>query len=170
MFGVGDRSETGWDGSLEVRDGALVELISYEMPQRSSEPALSHRAACPDEIEDEIRASHRQSFARMEGSTRIGDSPSRLRCGRTCQLRGLDAEASSAIKSRSLFISGSGPDGPARANHWRRCDGIWPTRRPMAAESGLLPKLPQRLHPNRPRAVVPPAPSAPRGRAELLSS
>ena len=30
-FGVGDRSETGWDGSLEVRDGALVELIGYEM-------------------------------------------------------------------------------------------------------------------------------------------
>ena len=30
-FGIGDRSEIGWDGSLEVRDGELVELIGYEM-------------------------------------------------------------------------------------------------------------------------------------------
>ena len=30
-FGIGDKSETGWDGSLAVRDGELVELIGYEM-------------------------------------------------------------------------------------------------------------------------------------------
>ena len=30
-FGIGDKSEIGWDGSLDVRDGELVELIGYEM-------------------------------------------------------------------------------------------------------------------------------------------
>lgn len=30
-FGVGDRAETKWDGSLEVDQGELVELIGYEM-------------------------------------------------------------------------------------------------------------------------------------------
>ena len=30
-FGLGDRTETKWDGSLTVRDGELVEVIGYEM-------------------------------------------------------------------------------------------------------------------------------------------
>ena len=30
-FGIGDRAETGWDGSLQVEHGELVELVGYEM-------------------------------------------------------------------------------------------------------------------------------------------
>ena len=30
-FGLGDTAETGWDGSLQVENGELVELIGYEM-------------------------------------------------------------------------------------------------------------------------------------------
>ena len=51
-FGIGDTSETAWDGSLQVRSGDLVELIGYEMglgdvihPPRRWE--LTTRAAFP---------------------------------------------------------------------------------------------------------------------------
>ena len=30
-FGIGDRAETGWEGSLQVENGELVGLIGYEM-------------------------------------------------------------------------------------------------------------------------------------------
>lgn len=30
-FGIGDKTKTSWDGTLEVSDGALIELIGYEM-------------------------------------------------------------------------------------------------------------------------------------------
>ena len=30
-FGIGDKTKTSWDGTLEVSDGALIELIEYEM-------------------------------------------------------------------------------------------------------------------------------------------
>ncbi len=30
-FGIGDKTKTSWDGTLEVSDGVLIELIGYEM-------------------------------------------------------------------------------------------------------------------------------------------